>query len=246
MHFSKKFFTLAAVSLAALSTPMQAEAFSDAETKELNKAIHAYIMENPTVIINALEKHRADEATRKKQEAADLIKNNKKLLAGKDLPSIGNPKGDVTIVEFFDYNCGYCKRALPDLIKLSEEDKNVRIVFHELPILSDDSRTAALWALAAHKQDKYFDFHKALMQHRGAKNEATLTKLANDVGLDANKMKKDIMSDDVQKMLTESLEIAKKIGISGTPAFIVNDQFFGGYIGHDGLINAIKEARAAK
>lgn len=237
-------FSLCLLGAGAFAPP--AHAFTDAEKDELGTIIHTYIMDNPGIVMDALEQHRANEERRQKEEAANLIKNNQDILAGKNLPSIGNPKADVTVVEFFDYNCGYCKRALPDLIKLVDSDKNLRVVFHEMPILSADSRTAALWALAAHKQGKYFEFHKAVMQHRGAKNETTLSKLAADLGLDVERLKKDAASGDVAKELAESIELARKIGINGTPAFIVGEQFFGGYIGHDGLVRAIAAERSQK
>lgn len=243
---SPRLLASAALGCALLMNAPQAFAFDAKETSAIQSIIHDYIMDNPDVVIASLEKQRADAELQKQAEKIDMIKNNQDALTGKAFPSIGNPKGDVTVVEFFDYNCGYCKRALPDLINLVESDKNVRVVFHEFPILSAGSRTAALWALAAHKQGHYFDFHKALMQHRGAKNEDTLSTLAKDLGLDVGQMKKDAASKETAKLLQDSVDLARKLGISGTPAFVVNDQFFGGYIGHDGLIEAIKAARAQK
>lgn len=238
------FCVCALIAAGILGFSLQASAFTDAEKKELGSIIETYILDNPDIVIRAYDKHRANEEALKQQTAADFIKNNKEALSGDHLPFAGNPKGDVTIVEFFDYNCGYCKRALPDLVSLLGDDKNLRVVFHEMPILSADSRTAALWALAAHKQGKYFEYHQALMAHRGAKNEETLSKLGADLGLDVEKLKVDAGSDAVAQELQSGVDIARQIGVTGTPAFIVGDQFYGGYIGHDGLISAIKEARA--
>lgn len=240
-----RFLLLSAATFIGLSAFSPAHAFDDAQKKEIETIIHDYIMENPSVLVKAFEKQQADEAAAQKAKAAEMIGKNWDQLTAEGLPSLGASAkdADVTVVEFFDYNCGYCKRALPDLIKLAEEDKKVRIVFQEMPILSEQSQVAALWALAAHKQGKYFDYHAALMNHRGAKNEKTLSKIAEDLGLDAKKMKKDATSDAVKKELMTSMSLAHSVGVQGTPAFIVQKEFFGGYIGHDGLVSAIKNAR---
>lgn len=146
-------------------------------------------------------------------------------------------------MEFFDYNCGYCKRAIPDIQNVLKDDENVRFVFKEMPILGPSSRTAALWALAAHNQDKYFDYHVALMEFRGPKEEAQLEKLARDAGLDVEKMKQDIADGNIEEELNKVMSVASEIGVSGTPAFIVGETFIPGYIGEDGLKEAIKAER---
>lgn len=241
-------FVLAACSILAggsLFAATSAQAFDDAQKKEIETIIHDYIMDNPSIIIKAYEKHQVNEATREKEKTSALVKEHIGALTAADMPSAGASakQADVTIVEFFDYNCGYCKRALPDLVSLIGEDKKLRVVFHEMPILSEQSHTAALWALAAHKQGKYFEYHQALMNHRGAKNEQTLSKLAEDLKLDVDKMKKDAESDTVKKELMESSKLARVLGVTGTPAFIVGEDFYGGYIGHDGLVSAIAKVR---
>ena len=220
--------------------------FTQSQKDALGPIIKEYLKENPSVVVEALEEYRVQQEQEAMKAAQAGIQDNIAYLTRADAPSVGNPEADVTVVEFFDYNCGYCKRAVPDIQNILKEDKNVRFVFKEMPILGPTSRTAALWALAAHEQGKYFDYHVALMEHRGQKTEEELEKLAKKVGLDAAKMKADIENGEIAKELDKSLEVARSIGVSGTPAFIIGDQFVPGYIGEDGLKNALEEARSAK
>jgi protein-disulfide isomerase len=238
---SKTALMLSAAGL--MFVPAAANAFTEAEKAELGEVIRDYILENPALILEAVEKHREAETAKAEEKTQDYLKDNYEALAGKGLPSVGPEDADVTIVEFMDYNCGYCKRALPDITKLLDEDKSVRFVFHEMPVLGPTSHTAALWALAAHKQDKYFEYHAALMDHKGSKTEKELEKLGEQVGLDVAKLKEDAKSEAVNKELMTGMEIARSLGLQGTPAFIVGDQVFRGYIGHEGLVQAIKSAR---
>lgn len=231
------------VLLAGAAIPAQAEDFSAAQKEALGGIIHDYVMDNPELIVEAMEKYRADEEKREREAAFNTIKDHADDLKGADLPTIGNPDGDVTIVEFFDYNCGYCKKALPDLQELVKTDGNVRVVFKEMPILGPTSQTAAQYALAAHKQGKYFEFHSALMEHRGGKDAATLEKIGKDIGLDVKQLKKDANSNAIADAVEDSRNLATKIGVRGTPAFIVGDELFRGYIGLDGMKAAVKAAR---
>lgn len=223
--------------------PLTAKAFDASNKEELGTFIREYIMENPEVIFQSVEKYQEEQKKKAEVDAQQTLKDNLASLTAADLPSTGNPDGDVTIIEFFDYNCGYCKRALPDIQKLLESDKNVRIVFHEMPILSDSSRLAAMWALAAHKQDKYFEFHSALMEFRGAKTADEMKKIAKRLKLDVEKLEEDAKSQEISTELAKSMELAQKLGVTGTPAFIVGDQIFRGYIPHDAMAVAIKQER---
>ena len=219
--------------------------YSPAQKEALGGVIKDYLMENPQVIFDAIEAHRANEEKRQQEQAETAIKDNLAKLTAADAPSIGPADADVTIVEFFDYNCGYCKRVLPDIRAITKDDKKVRFVFKEMPILGPTSLTAAQWAMAAHKQGKYFEYHAALMEHRGPKEAKQLEKLAKDLELDVDQMKTDAKSDEVQAMIDADVALARTIGINGTPAFIVGETLYPGYIGEDGMVNAIKEARSA-
>lgn len=219
-------------------------AFDGAQKEAIEGIIKDYLLENPKVIFDSIDAFRAQEEAQKQADAENAIKDNLKSLTGDNSPSIGPADADVTIVEFFDYNCGYCKRALPDVQAIVETDKKVRFVFKEMPILGPTSLTAAQWAMAAQKQDKYFEYHSALMEFRGPKEEKQLEKIAKDLGLDVDQMKKDAKSSEIQAMIDADISLARKIGISGTPAFIVGETLYPGYIGEDGMVDAIKQERS--
>jgi protein-disulfide isomerase len=136
----------------------------------------------------------------------------------------GNPNGDITVVEFFDYNCGYCKRGLHDIVKLVETDSKVRVVFKELPILSKGSEEASRVAIAAGKQGKYWEVHRAMLEAKGVMNEANALAIAGKLGLDIDKLKKDMASPEVEAEIKKSEALAKKMGVNGTPHFLVGDR----------------------
>jgi hypothetical protein len=240
---------LGTVSLIALGvnssiSKAQDAAFSNAQKEALGTIIKDYIMENPEIIFEAADKHRAN------QENADEAAFDEKrleysafLYENDSSPSVGNPDADVVIVEFFDYNCGYCKKALSDVQTIIKEDDNVRFVFKEMPILSPASRDAAKWALAANKQGKYFEYHVGLMNMSGAKSVNNLEKLAKDLGLDVDQMKKDANDPETDAMIDKNLLVSQELGIRGTPAFIIDDFLARGYMGIEGMKTVIKNAR---
>ncbi len=136
----------------------------------------------------------------------------------------GNPKGDVSVVAFLDYNCPYCRHALDNVLKFTKEEKDVRVVFVEFPILSDDSRVASQAAIAAAKQNKYFEFHRALMQHQGPAKQDAIFKVASEVGLDVEKLKTDMESPAVKELIEKNLQLGTSMGVQGTPAFFIGDE----------------------
>ncbi len=240
----KTALTFTALTMLAVTPAVAEEAsFTDAQKEELGRIVKQYLMDNPTVVFDSIEAYRAEQEQQAQKQAEVKIGDNIAYLTRAEAPSIGNPDADITVVEFFDYNCGYCKRALPDIQAALKGDENLRVVFKEMPILGPTSKTAAQWALAAHKQGKYFEYHVALMDHKGPKEEAQLEKLAKDTGLDAEQMKKDIASGEIDKELEKVMSVAREIGVSGTPAFIVGKTFVPGYIGEDGLKQAIANER---
>jgi len=156
----------------------------------------------------------------------------------------GNPQGDVTIVEFFDYKCGYCKRAVDSLMKVVEEDGNVRLVLKEFPILGEESVQASLAAIAALSQgERYLDFHIALLRTRGALDTDKIMQVAREAGLDTKRLKRDMASDEAQAVIDRSYELARQIGIDGTPAFIIADKLVPGALPEARLKELIAEAR---
>ena len=218
-----------------LSPVLQSSAANGSSTltpemrRDIEALIKDYLLRNPEVMMdvqNALEAKM--EKVNAEKMASALKENAKELFQSPTAPVAGNPKGDVTIVEFFDYNCGYCKKALPDLAALVQSDKNVRVVLKEFPILSAGSAEASKVALAAKMQGKYWDFHLAMLSIQGQANEASALKVAEKVGLDMTRLKKDMGSAEVKKEIDDTKKLAQAMGIQGTPHFLVGDKIIAG------------------
>ena len=238
------FYLILAFSMLAAGTfTLSAKAADALNKSEVETIIKEYLLENPEVLIESLENFRTQQERDQQANAKKSIEKHIEYLTSADAPSVGPADADVVVVEFFDYNCGYCRRAVPDIQKLIKEDTNVRFVFREMPILSPNSRDVARWSIAAHKQDKYFEFHAALMEKRGNRSPAVMKEMAEELGLDADKLEKDANSAAVKKMLEKDVEVARAIGIRGTPAFIIGGDLYPGYLGEDGLRQTIENAR---
>lgn len=208
---------------------------------DVEKIVHDYIMAHPDDILTAVDDF---QRTRIEEQRKQGVAQNEFGLFKEKAPEIGNPKGDVTIVEFFDYNCGYCKRALPNVTGLLDGDKNIRFIFKDFPILGPTSELAAKWALASEKQGKYFEFHKALMELHGAIDENTMAETAKTVGLDVEQLKKDALGSDIAEKISKNRALAASIGLTGTPAFVVGSQVAPGAIGIEQMKSMIAEERA--
>ena len=191
----------------------------------------------------AAQQKQEEENNKKATEA--LGKNKDKLFNSPSDPILGNPKGDVTIVAFFDYNCGYCKKANEPMRKLVESDKNVKFVMKEYPILAESSRVAARAALAANKQKKYAELHNALMENKGALSEDTILDMAVKAGLDKEKLKKDMESPEVAAIILATADLGREIGAHGTPTFIVGDKVVPGAMDLADMKKLVDENRAA-
>lgn len=195
------------------------------QKQAIGQIIKEYLVKNPEIFI---EVQGALEAKLEKEQAERLkvaiAENAEEIFRQPNAAVAGDPDGDITVVEFFDYNCGYCKRSLGDVVKLVESDPKVRVVFKELPILSKGSEEAARVALAARKQGKYWELHRALLAARGQANEASALKLAEELGLDMEQLKADMESAEVKAEIAQSEALAKKMGVNGTPHFLVGDR----------------------
>jgi len=234
---------LAAALLAGFSFLPQAQAADTALTREaVEKIVHDYIMEHPDVILTAVDQYQ--QKTQEERQNAALESNRDVLFNDERSPFIGNEKGDVVMIEFFDYNCGYCKKVLPSVQALVEEDKNLKVIFKDLPILGPTSEIAAKWALAAQKQQKYFPFHLAMMEHQGPINDDVLVKAAKAADLDIDRVRKDIDTTDVLLQVERNRSLASQMGLGGTPAFIINDIVVPGAISKDDMKAKIEEARS--
>ena len=231
------FLAFAILSFSQIATAQQ---MADQKVKQL--ALEA-ILENPEIVMQAVAIIQQRE---KNRAAAGANTVRLQLEQDQNSPSLGNPIGDVTVVEFFDYNCPYCRKAGKTVHALIASDKNVRVIFREWPILGEASVYAARAALAARVQGKYEELHWALMNGEGRANEASILKMARDLGLDIAKLKVDMTSPAVEAHIAESSVLARTLGFTGTPAFIVGDLTAPGMLSVDEITAMIAEARAAK
>ena len=229
--------------MGATTTNVQAQEFNDAQKAEIKKMFDEYLLNSGEVILKSVNQYQSELAEKDKAAAGKKAKEFMSKIEGKDLPMAGNAKGDVTIVEFFDYNCGYCRKAFAEIQTVLKDDKNVKIIFMDMPILGPASVEAAKWSLAAHNQDKYFEYHKLVINHNGEKSESALEKIAKDIGLDVKKLKKDKASDKIAKQIEDQVKQAQELGIRGAPGFIINGEVFPGYIPAAQIQDVVAKAR---
>lgn len=215
--------------------------------EELPALVKQILLDDPEIIMEVAQKMQEKQLADSQKQAKDALKKyHDDLFNNPDAPRLGDAKkADVTLVEFFDYHCGYCKRLLPTLVKLTEEDKKLSVVFKEFPILSEDSVLASRAALAANRiaKDKYFDFHSALMKHNGKYDEKTLMEIAKKVGINADKLKKEMDKPDVTVILDKNRELGEALGVRGTPAMVIGDTLLPGALPYEDIKSAIENAR---
>lgn len=228
---------------AAAPAAAPASSFSADQKAEIQRIIKDYLVANPEVFLEVQQALEAkmEQAQAEKMKLA-LAAHADALFRDPNAPVAGNPKGDVTVVEFFDYNCGYCKRSFADMLKLVEADKNIRLVFKELPILSKGSEEAAKVALAARLQGKYWEVHRGIFESKAPANEANALKVAEKLGLDMARLKKDMDGPEVKAELNKTKELAARMGINGTPHFLVGDRSIPG--APENLLEQIKKNAA--
>jgi len=215
-----------------------------AQRQQIEQIIHDYIMAHPDVLVRSLRQaedklHKDDEV--KTSKAVDEHKTE--VFNDPATPVGGNLRGDVSVVEFFDYRCPYCKQVQPSLEKMLQQDPQLRLVYKEFPILGPASVTAARAALAARAQGKYDQFHEAMMEAHGAVTDDTVYRVAGSVGLDIGKLKRDMAAPEVSQALKTNLKLADALGIHGTPAFIIGDKVVPGAIDLDALKGMVSDAR---
>jgi len=215
-----------------------------AQREAIEGIIHDYLMHNPDVLIEAL-RGAEDRLNREADAKAATVLNDRRseIFDDPSTPVGGNPRGDVTIVEFFDYRCPYCKQVLPSLQTLLKEDQKLRFVYKEMPVLGPQSVTAAHAALAAQQQGKYEAFHNAMMATKGQITDDTVYKVAGSVGLDVGRLKQDMSTPEVEKSLKANLALADALNIRGTPGFIVGKHIVPGAVDLDSLRNMVADAR---
>jgi protein-disulfide isomerase len=229
----------------AATLPVDTPAVAAIDPAVLNPMIEDYLMSDPKVlqrVSSALDDAlRGEEEERTRVAMADM---QDKIFNAPGQIVLGNPEGDVTLVEFFDYNCGYCRTALPDLAALLAEDPNLRVVMKEFPILSNESIDAARVAVLVGESDaSYWDFHQTLFTTRGKIDKAAALKAAQDVGLSPVELELQMGDERVAKTIQESYEIAQALGITGTPTYIIGNEVIPGAIGADDLRERIANMR---
>jgi protein-disulfide isomerase len=205
------------------------DSLSPAQRKEVESIIKDYLINNPEVMMdvqNALESKM--EKIQAERTTAAIQQNATEIFKPATSPVVGNANGDVTVIEFFDYNCPYCKKAFHDVAQLVEKDKQVKLILKEFPILSKGSEETAKVALAAKMQGKYWEFHRAMQEQQGQSNEAAALRVAEKLGLDMNKLRKDMASPETKNEIDQTRALAAKLGIQGTPHFLVGDRIIPG------------------
>jgi protein-disulfide isomerase len=231
--------------LAVAPTAFAADpAVTPAERAKIETVVREYLLQHPEVLVEAIQKLEAKEETERNDKAsAQLTAKKDELYADAMAPVGGNKAGDVTVVEFFDYNCPYCKTVAPALKKAIEADGKVRLIYKEFPILSPESEVAAKFALAAHLQGKYVPFHEALLARKGRADEAGALEVAKSVGLDVAKLKTDAAKPEIADAIKKNRALARALDMRGTPAFVIGNQLIGGAVDLEDFQAKIADAR---
>lgn len=207
-------------------------------------AVREYLIAHPEVVVEALERYQAKQRAAEAESQRRAVAGNlDQLLADKSSPILGNPEGDVTVVEFFDYRCPYCRKVAEDLRRTVAEDGNVKLVMKEWPILGPQSLYAAQVALAAHRQGKYEAFHFAMMTQPGDMTEESVLALAESLGLDRERLIADLQHPEIEAALRRNFELADALKLGGTPAFVVGEELVPGAVDAATLKRLIGKAR---
>jgi protein-disulfide isomerase len=242
---------LLALALCGIPALASAQSFSEPQRAEIETIIKNYLLSHPEVLeeVSAELSKRQTAAEALKHEAA-VSQNAQAIFSSPRGVTIGNKDGDVTFVEFFDYNCGYCKRAMTDMLDLMKSDPKLKVVLKEFPVLGPGSVEAAQVAVAVRMQDptgkKYLDFHQKLLGGRGQADKARALAAAKDAGADMAKLEKDIASPEVRATLEENYKLAEAMGMNGTPSYVIGKQVVIGAVGVDNLKEKIGMARCGK
>ena len=240
------FRSLAAVAvvMTGLTGAAQAQSFTPQQRGEIETIIREYFIKHPEMVEELQALAQAEKMKRVISENKDILLNSPRQV------TLGNPKGDVTMVEFFDYNCGYCKRALDDMMTLIKDNPNLRVVLKEMPVLSQGSMEAAQVGAALALQDqsgkRYLDFHQKLLTGRGQVDKARALAVAKEVGADTARLEKDMTSPEVKAALEESFKLAEAFSIQGTPSYVIGNDVLVGAVGLKELQAKINTARCGK
>jgi protein-disulfide isomerase len=241
-----KFAIGVAVTLTIVMAPNTGQAFDPQDRPEIEKIIREYLLANPQVMLEvqqALEAQQRQQATERATVA--LAENSQTIFNSPHQGVIGNAEGDVTVVEFFDYNCGFCQRAMSDMNGLLADDPNLKFVMKELPILSEGSVEASRISTAVYRlfPEKYAEFHNSLLGSKGQKDGNRALRIAQSMKLDINALNEEAKKSDVLDAFREANELATNLGINGTPSYVIGDEVVFGALGQDVLRQKIENVR---
>ena len=241
----------AGLAVLLLTAPLQAEEpaapapFAAAEEEAIREIVRDYILANPEIIMDSLQILRERQRLAEEQQAREaVVALRDSLVDDPDSPVVGNPDGDVTVVEFFDYRCPYCIKVADGLRETIGSDGNIRLVMKEFPILGPESVQVAQMALASEKQGRYEDFHFALMSVSGKVTEALAFKVARKIGLDVDRLRRDMQAPEIDAQLQNNYALAQALQIRGTPAFVVGENVVRGAIDMATLRRLVAGVRA--
>ncbi len=222
----------------------QTDSFSEGQVKSIEKIVKDYLLDHPEIMLEIQEAYEKKTEAKRGEATRSRLPEFYKSLSGLngELAPLSIGDGDVTLVEFFDYNCGYCRQTLPELLKLIDGDKKLKVQFMEYPILAPGSTDAAKIAIAAAKQGKYIEFHKAMFAAGRATKESAL-KVAEQIGLNMDKMKTDSASPETEALLAKISEIGKRMFVDGTPTFVVGEKTNPGAADYDMLKQLVDQTR---
>jgi protein-disulfide isomerase len=242
---------IAALALCASPQATRAQGFSDGQRGEIETIVKNYLVAHPEVLEEAMaELNKRQAAAEAEKHEASVVENSETIFNSPRGVVLGNKDGDVTFVEFFDYNCGYCKRAMADMLDLLKSDPKLKVVLKEFPVLSQGSVEAAQVAVAVRMQDpggkKYLDFHQKLLGGRGPADKARALAAAKEAGLDVGRIEKDLAGPEVRATIEENFKLADAMGMNGTPSYVIGKQIVVGAIGLEGLREKIGVARCGK
>jgi protein-disulfide isomerase len=237
--------------LSSNAAPASAQSFSGEQRGEIERIVKEYLLSHPELLQDVMaELEKRQTLAEAEKHRAAVKEHSATIFSSPRQVTLGNAQGDVTVVEFFDYNCGYCKRAMADMLDLLQNDAKLKFVLKEFPVLGEGSVQAAQVAAAARMQDKggkkYLEFHQKLLGGRGTADKTRALAVAKEVGFDMARIEKDMTSDEVKAQLEESFKLAEALGLNGTPSYVVGNDVVVGAVGLNTLKEKVNSARCGK
>lgn len=228
-----------------------AQSFNEAQRGDIERIVKDYLLKHPEVLQEAIAELEKRQSVADAERHKTAVKQHSRAIFNSPLQvTLGNPEGDVSFVEFFDYNCGFCKRAMSDMLELMKTDTKLKVVLKEFPVLGQGSVEAAQVSSAARMQDKtgkkYLEFHQKLMSGRGQADRARALAVAKEVGFDMAKLEKDMSGPEVRQSLEESFKLAEALGLNGTPSYVIGEEIVVGAVGLSALKEKINLARCGQ